>query len=243
MKIAFCFSGGTRNFEHTFLGIKNNLLDILNPDVFVYGVENKYGVDNNIDKITKLYSPKSIVINSKSFYNSSNIKYIFGRNVSKMWYNILKCDEMRIEHERKNNFKYDYVFRIRFDNFCVKTLKECNIDLGGLNDTSVMIPSMWNFTDVHPMAKSDIFAIGTSKSIQNYSSVYNNLDNYMNDSNMIKFHGELHPETLMGYHLHYLGIDVIPIDNNPLQHHYPSDFEYSFRDINENATFRKTNFD
>ena len=30
MNIAFCFSGGVRNFEDTFPGIKTNLLDVYN---------------------------------------------------------------------------------------------------------------------------------------------------------------------------------------------------------------------
>jgi hypothetical protein len=243
MNIAFCFSGGVRNFEDTFSGIKTNLLDVYNPDIFVYGVENKNGREENLEKITKLYSPKNIIINSKEFYNDQNIKYIFRRNVSKMWYNIAKCDEMRREQEKKNNKKYDYVFRIRFDNFCTKTLEQANINLNELNDTSVMIPSMWNFVDVHPMAKSDIFAIGTSKSMTAYSCVYDNLDTYMNDPNMIKFDEELHAETLMGFHLEYAGIQVIPIENNPLQHDYPKETGLEFNDINISATYRKFNFD
>ena len=45
-----------------------------------------------------------------------------------------------------------------------------------MNDNCVMIPSRWNFPEIHPMGKSDIIGMGTSVSM---SSMLTYLKTYL----------------------------------------------------------------
>lgn len=243
MKIAFCFSGGVRNFETTISYLKKNLLDHYDHDVFIYGVANKYGIADNISKLTDNLSPKNIILNENLFYDTIRNQFNVYGNVLPMYFNILKCDELRQEYETTNNIKYDYVVRLRFDNFFYRTLNDVNIDLNLLNDNSIMIPHKWNFIEVHPLAKTDMFAIGTSKSMTKYASLYKNINTYFFDKNIPKNRdGSPHPETLLGYHLNKINLNIIPIEDT-FQHEHPKELNMKFIDINHDATFRKTNYD
>ena len=243
MNIAFCFSGGVRNFEKTFSSIKKNLLDIYSPDIFICGVENKYGRVSNFEKITKLFSPVKVVINYSDFYNEQTIKHTNTLNLSKMHYNIAKCDDMRKDQEKENNKKYDYVFRLRFDTFCVKTLEQANVNLNELTDTTIMIPSEWNYTHLTPLAKSDVFAIGTSQSMTAYSSVYDNLDGYMTatiNGDIPGVAGIPHPESLLGIHLDRFGITVIPIHDNIMRWNHPEESGVVLCEGDPQTTYRRS---
>jgi hypothetical protein len=77
----------------------------------------------NINDILNKYNPKSIIISDDTCIE--NIKNKFGdaltysgviiRNVASMFYKIKQANDLKKQYEIDNNFKYDFVFRYRFD--------------------------------------------------------------------------------------------------------------------------------
>jgi hypothetical protein len=190
MKIALCLSGGLRNFKDTYYSFKHFLLDEYEVDVFFYGLENKEGVDINTKDLVRLYNPKKYKINNTEFYNSIHCKY----NIPSSFYgfyNVLKCNELKSLYENENEFKYDIVIRSRTDYFWFRYLTDEEIFLSKSN---IITPEEWSFKGVNYFARSDIFAMGSSKLMDEYSNLFNRLDEYCNS---ITFH----PESLCGYHL------------------------------------------
>jgi hypothetical protein len=195
MKIALCLSGALRNFEDTFYSFKHFVLDRYSTDVFFYGACNKQGVELNTQILTKLYQPKKYVINTDAFYNS-----LAKNNTSYMFYNILKCNDLKTSFENENNIKYDLVIRARPDCFWFRFLSDEEITL---SKTGVLTPVEWSFRGVNDCARSDMFAIGSSDLMNRYSQIYNNIDEYS------KTHIGYHPESLCGYHMQQQNISNI----------------------------------
>ena len=190
MKIALCLSGGLRNFKDTYYSFKHFLLDEYEVDVFFYGLENKEGVEKNKEYLIDLYNPKKFQINSVDFYDKISCKY----NIPSSFYgfyNVLKCNDLKSEYENENGFKYDIVIRSRTDYFWFRYLTDEEVNLSKSN---IIIPEEWAFKDVNYFARFDGFAIGSSKLIDDYSDLFNRIDEYCNN---ILFH----PESLCGYHL------------------------------------------
>lgn len=241
MKIAVCFSGRTRNFEDTFPYFQKNFFDLNDVDVFVFGSPNNRGYDQNIEQVDKLFKPKKMILNHHEHYDDLEKKYKFKDSLDKMWYNILCADNLRKEYENKNNFKYDYVFRLRFDAFFIKTLDETGINLSNLDDNSVAIPYKWNFSQIHPLAKCDMFSIGTSKSMTKYCNLFNSFDNYL-DLVPKKPNGTPHPESVLGVYLDSIGLNVIPIDS-PIEFEYPDEIDIGSNELEYRSNYRKFAFD
>lgn len=199
MRIALCLSGGLRNFKDTFYSFEHYLLSFHKVDVFFYGLANKEGLETNLIDLKNLYNPITSVINTKKYYdnifcpyNQSNAFYAF--------YNVYKCNELKKEYEIKNNFKYDLVIRSRTDYFWFRTINNDEFELA---KTNVLIPEDWAFKTVNSYAKSDVFAFGNSELMDKYSSIFNNLKEY------VEAIGMFHSESLCGYHLMIKNIPTI----------------------------------
>ena len=106
-----------------------------------------------------MYKPQKVHINEHDYYDHLDSEYKFGGPISKMWCNIYNANKLREEYEEENNFKYDYVFRLRPDFFFLRTLKSIDLNLKEMDDNCVMIPSRWNFPEIHPMGRSVILLL------------------------------------------------------------------------------------
>ena len=240
MKIAACFSGVTRNFEDTYPYFKKNLFDQYDTDVFIYGSPNKYGMNYNLDKLNSLYNPQKVVLNDHTFYSELDEQYNFKDPLGKMWYNALGADNLRREYETENKFEYDYVLKMRFDYFFLRTLEEVDIDLNQIDDDSVSIPYRWNFSQFHPKAKCDMFAIGTNKSMTRYCNLFNNIDKFL--YSVPKNHrGSPHADSLLGVYLDSVRLNVIPTES-PFEFEYPEEIDIGSNDVEYRANYRKFAF-
>jgi hypothetical protein len=221
MKIALCLSGGLRNFKDTYYSFKNFLLDRYDVDVFFYGLENKEGVDKNTIDLINLYNPKKFKINTNSFYETLkselfNIDQKKEANTYYSFFNVMKCVELKSEYEIENKFKYDIVIRSRTDLFWFREINKDEIDLAKNN---ILTPEEWSFKGVNNFGRFDGFAIGTSDLINEYSKLFERIEEYN-----YKIKPNLHGESLIGYHLM---INNIPnIENNRV-----GVFEYPSRSI------------
>ncbi len=114
MKVALCIAGEPQYYNYTYENILNNLIKT-NPnyqfDFFlcVYNSQSKY----NIDRIIFKYQPKKFMIKSPNKIKMNNIvKFVNkGTQLDKL-YEVFK---LKKSYENENNFKYDLVFRLRFE--------------------------------------------------------------------------------------------------------------------------------
>lgn len=198
MKIALCLSGGLRNFKETFYTFEHFLLKKYDVDVFFYGLENKEGKNKNLQDLNHLYQPKNVVINDSSEYNNINCKYP-SSSTFYAFYNIMKCNELKKQYQIENNIQYDIVIRSRTDYFWFRSFDDTELCLAKEN---ILIPEEWAFKCVNSFAKSDVFAMGNTSLMDEYSNLYKNIDNYCKIFNY-------HPESLCGYHLMVNNIPVV----------------------------------
>jgi hypothetical protein len=193
MKVAVLLSGKFRNSYEEYKSIKKNLIDKYNADIFI-----NYIYDNTIDinpiELINLYNPKNIqftqlpntvidmvdTVSNYSKADESNTLSIFS-----MWYGIKKTNELKVNYELENNFKYDVVIRARFD---TEILNKVELKLV---QNSIFIP----IGSDHRGGYNDLFAYGSSNTMDYYCSTFDNLIQYIIDGELI------HPECLLRHHL------------------------------------------
>ena len=127
-KIALCISGQLRDNKIFCENIKNNFIDIYNPDIFVYISDN-----NNINEsnyIIKELKPKKIIID-----NSFTKKNKDFSTSNEMFRKIYLCNKFKSKYENFTNTKYDIVIRIRPDTFM-----HSYIDFSSFNKKYIYIP-------------------------------------------------------------------------------------------------------
>ena len=127
MRIAICFSGQIRTGVESSENIKqfigelyphcdffihtwdlNTSKPLFNPSPeLIYGNEQiiTKTPSDSYTKIYEIYSPIKMTIE----------KHIFSSEKIPLYYSWKKSIESKIEYERENNFKYDYVIKLRFD--------------------------------------------------------------------------------------------------------------------------------
>jgi hypothetical protein len=125
----------------------------------------------------------------KNVKEVANVKFPF-----RMFYNIYKVDQARQRYEQEHNFNYNLVIRTRTDIGLDGELDLRNLTL---DDNLVLMPE--NEWHGDPKA-NDQFAIGTSKSMNAYASLYTHIKDY-NDGGMT-----FHPESMVGHNLNKQGI-------------------------------------
>jgi len=209
MRIAVCISGQPRYLEEGYYFL-NKYLSEYNIDFFIHTwwdqsyIGNEFIFTNTkrdglydkhtLDKIKKYYNPKGLIVEPQKVFETSNeVEYggLHPVSVYSMFYSINSSNNLKKKFEKENNFKYDLVIRTRFDivinNFNLN-LKELDLNyyyLGGEihRGGQINVPN-------------DQFCISSSDNMDYYSSLYNNLENYINEGHRI-FVGE----QLLKYHL------------------------------------------
>lgn len=135
MKIAVCLSGQVRTAVENFPNIKNFLGDVYNDcDFFMHCWDDcsykTYNLSNirkkpykesktKFEKIYELYSPKKMQMDDSDITYGYNISKQFG--IEPLWYSFLKSVQYKQQYELDNNFKYDYIVKLRYD--VILTLK------------------------------------------------------------------------------------------------------------------------
>jgi hypothetical protein len=245
MRIALLLSGGLRNFKDTFSSFKHYILDELNPDVYLYGVENNEGVINNTEDFIKLYNPKSFIINEKKFYTDTlklQPNYIISSFYS--FYNVQQCNILRLKYQEENDFKYDLVIRCRLDTFWFRKIDDLELNLAKDN---IIIPKEWCFKEVCKNALSDIFAIGNNEMMTEYSNLFNDIPTYC-------INNSFHPETLMGIHCDNFNLKyyltnrhfdffyptkLYETDYVPTPHKFVEYFDIGTKSLDESTNYRR----
>jgi hypothetical protein len=197
MKVALLLTGGVRIFEDTYHSIKHHIIDSLGDvDVFIYGLENKLGKESNIERLTKLYSPKRIIINDKDFYIEN--KVFDETKLDRFWhsavcalYNVKKANELKREYQEITGEVYDLVIRIRMDHFWIRTPNTKEIEFA---KDHILLGYDFAFKSVNPFAQTDFYCITNENQFDFYSKAY---DHYYDYTHIFSFHAE----SFLGYYL------------------------------------------
>jgi hypothetical protein len=122
-KIVLCISGIlSEEYITTLKTIKKYIIDIYDTDVF-YNFDKSNNYDINI--INNILNPK--MYEYKDYDNKMKISNNFNKNYFNMCARLIDCNNLKIEYEKKNNFSYDIVIRIRPDIYFKDSLNILNI--------------------------------------------------------------------------------------------------------------------
>jgi hypothetical protein len=129
MKTAVLISGKCLpKFDYYFNSIYETVIKPFNSDVFISTWSNDV---INFEDVIKLYKPKKINIeNFDKFYAIQDFNdFLKNNNIQvsdsmyPMFYKLYDVNNLRLNYELENKFKYDLIIRIRFDlNFSEKMI-------------------------------------------------------------------------------------------------------------------------
>lgn len=212
LKIALCMSGHLRTFENNYKSVYDNILSKHDCDVFIHtwdslGLSYRHtdgglhllNTDQFRSKIEFLYNPKKIVIEPNRPFTVTPLmqqRMIDHRDVSgilSMIYKIEACNQLKIDYENEKNFKYDLVVRFRGDLYVETPLPTDSIS----NYDFLFLPFYGNFAGIN-----DQFAFGSSPIMDVYSSLYSNLEKYLQAG------AYMQPEKLFQFNIEYNKLPV-----------------------------------
>jgi hypothetical protein len=192
MKIAVCITGEIRTWNQVKDNIIQNILKD-NADVF-FVCDEDLSISNIDHEITK---------ELQSFYDESDLEFFNSKkspetsveNCINMFYKIMKCNELKKQHENKHNFKYDIVVRLRTDSPFRNSL------IFSEDKDKIFIPNNCDWGGV-----CDQFAYGSSDLMDKFCHTFLNIKKYLEEG------CRFHPETLLDYHCKKLGLNIIRQD-------------------------------
>lgn len=225
LRVALQFSGQLRYVKKTYDSIKTNILDVLNPDVFIHswsdvitsGIYNNphyyRHIDSTPEEFIEMYRPKGFIFEKVNPLISSFTKEEHGnggwKNVA---YILYLSNQIRKIHEAYSGTKYDLIIRLRTD------LEILNVDysfLNNLNENSIFIPSGFD----HGNGINDQIAFLGSKSADIYHDLVMNQSAFRFNKELydaVVHHNNYHTiESMLKIHLH---LNKLPIDRINLKY-------------------------
>jgi hypothetical protein len=195
MRIAWCLSGQPRNYEQGLEYTKRNLLDHHDVDVFFHAWHDPDKVGQKFDSapwiddagsyqpdvkenLLDIYKPKKhsfekpIQFIDESNYESDFVWSPEHTNIGfSFTYSLLQANELKKKYEQENNFKYDWVFRARFD-----WALNHPINFDELDSNFIYIPDFEkSFETPNNPHCSDQFAFSSSKNMDVYTQLFSNI--------------------------------------------------------------------
>tara|TARA_R110001583_G_scaffold149076_3_gene301006 strand:- start:7295 stop:8062 length:768 start_codon:yes stop_codon:yes gene_type:complete len=220
MKIALCLyglvgsdrgksydkKGGTDTvLKECFKSFKNHVIDKNNTDVFFHTWDQEFE-----EELVKNYKPKLYKTEpQKTFSNTvpgpqKRVQAHYSR-----WYSTKIVNNLKLQYENENNFKYDYVLLSRFD--MVWTV---DILFNKLNKNIFYIPGStkgnvpWGWPNNVSGVKyeiDDLWFISNSKNMDDFCILYNLINQYIQKENC-PVHTGISNHMLAFYHLKKLGL-------------------------------------
>jgi hypothetical protein len=226
MRVALCLSGQPRYLERGFEALSNTFLKNYNVDVFshIWFDKSLAGQDvklclqynrrikweENADKmLLKYYNPKKYMFEPPREFSvkgleGANFELISsdpGRILS-MFYSIKQANLLKMQYEQENNFKYDLVIRARTD----LIIQNMSLDLNNIDQTKIYCYGTNHYEMFRPDIEicNDQLAIGSSKNIDVYSSLYDKIEYYWINDRPWSMVGE----RILAHHLIKSNIDT-----------------------------------
>ena len=199
MKVALLISGYLRTFKNNLPKIKKSIIDNFEDvDVYIHVTKNEKNNDtylnltsltDDIKYINDELKPLSLICEDNILF--SNNKKI--NNTYNNWFKFYKLNELKKINENENKLKYDLVIKFRPD------LNIISDDIFNFSENVITIPKE-SLIDkkklINPNDKylCDILAYGSSLLMDNYFSIFNNLELLINDYGYVS-------ETILYHHL------------------------------------------
>jgi hypothetical protein len=220
-RVAVCISGQPRNVEAGFEFINKHVIQPNQADVFIHtwqptateafinpinGSEVGDAVGADItNTILDLYKPHGVIFDTQFPFDEKdyNDRAYPGMKASwmlSMWYSVMTANWLKCNAEEEFGPKYDAVFRMRFDWALTRDLTVTDIDPNVKG--RILVPR----DCAHPTGINDQFAVGSSKNMDVYSSVYDHIEEYYRQDNQ-PFCNEI----LLKHHLTKQNIEFRPI--------------------------------
>lgn len=183
MKVAVCFSGLPKFFQCGHRFHTKYLFEKYNPDVFIHSWYNNS--PSELDELLALYQPKGVflqkdneIVLPATYARGTSDRYpaynIFSLNKS-----IMESNRLKKTYEHEHNFKYNWVFRLRFDYALNR-----EFDLDNIDSSFLHFPLELKERNM----VTDQFAFSSSQNMDLYSTVFDHLDQYYNTG--VKMVGE-----------------------------------------------------
>ena len=199
MKVALCISGQMRTYKKCYGYIKENIIEPLDPDVFIY-TESSKGVTNRMNvkdrgavkegkvfeqSIRRIYKPQKLMIDEpfnrekRRRFKSVEVPDRLIKVEPDHWegnipnfYGIKKCNDMKKNYELSMSMEYDIVIRMRPDILVRNEIPEEVIENRD---------KLWHSHRNPEEQISDKLAISSSENMDYYSSVWDRLPEYWQD--------------------------------------------------------------
>lgn len=192
MKIAVCFSGQFRTakdcapnlkrffssdkheidfFIHTWGNTSYKNFNCTN----IYPQRDRFITDDEINFLKETYNPKAIKIESHSQYIKKFVEKGFGSGLE-LWYSFYRSIILKKWYERKHNFKYDVVIKIRLDCMfrCFDFDEQMEHILKHPNNTiATHFRYDLNWKNIlNTISANDICFVGNSKTMDEYANFF-----------------------------------------------------------------------
>lgn len=193
MKVAVCFSGQIRtanecapNLKRFFSSKKHEIDFFIHTwdntsyknfnGTNIYPQRTRLITSDEIDFLKETYNPKILKIESHLGYLKKYVEKGFGNGLE-LWYSFYKSIILKRWYERKYNFKYDIVIKLRPDcMFKNVDAFDKHIDYilsksGNTMATHFRYSSEWT-SILNTISANDIFFISNSKTMDSYSTFF-----------------------------------------------------------------------
>jgi len=193
MKIAVCFSGLSKCYEHAVESVKQVFFDKCECDLFAHTWDTPNIIRYNTSKdhfFAKTFKDYEIEqFDTNAGWNILTQEQQTDmpkpcKNVVPMFYSIYKANCLKNKIEKQNNVKYDVVVRSRFDSLYTTFLPENELHLlklynhtlfcgwHGIDSGAKTIRNYFQYDESAAPFVADNFAFGTSASMDVYCSTY-----------------------------------------------------------------------
>lgn len=197
MRIAVCFIGQIRTAIPASENLKRyfgELFDCCDFFIHTWDVneqkaynasdiypDKEYVTNNTIGKITEIYNPIVFEVEnfsearSKSTVNILNQHFLFN-SISPQWYSFMKCVGFKKKYEDENNFKYDYVLKLRMDLLFTENRRLSN-EIELFSEYSENYIYIENYSDHNNhIFIDDVFYLSKSNTMNMVSTYYNEME-------------------------------------------------------------------
>jgi len=211
-------------FIHTWFDENN-----LSTNSVIPGREGNRLDANAIEKLKEYYNPKKILVDKPRFWNDKyeftdlcfvkawtwalevnagldSAKDYICNTANSMFYSIMKSNELKNQYSVDNNVQYDLVIRNRIDFSPHMELKFDDMFTDEFEDNILIYHDLYQPDNMI----ADWFAMGRKHAMDVYSTVYNNIEDLIKQSNEID--GYWCNELLLKHHIQNNKIKVEKVD-------------------------------
>lgn len=192
LRIAICLSGQPRFFKEGHAFLYEHIIQHYDTDVFFHtwhdesevgkaydGAPHSRGkigsvLPNTIEKIVEIYNPVDYKIETPRIPFIEGIQRNPARDILfSMFYSLQQADKVRLAHQEKEGFEYDWVVRARFDSAIFDKVEFEEHDHSKAHFYNI-------FLDINKPVVCDWLWFANSENMSHSCNVYDNMKQFWN---------------------------------------------------------------